>query len=344
MKIFNRFFAVTIMMFTALISCKDDSLQIVPEWETGVNTYATLKTGSSSGFVNGNGTTPVEVNFRWISIDGANTVNKIEFFILFNETYVDPDGNSKLVRHGGTEGKLIKTVEGSAVPGNRADVSISVTPAEVYNLYKDNTYNYCGTSVSVFNNSLKPTRTVSVPFIPGDSFILRWVVYTVDGRKFDSWSPSVCTEFPGSNCNFGWAINCPSDLGGTYSYVTTNIKEAGSPVAGTINGTGTLSVASAGSYRFTDFSFGVFDFVYGDNPALGTLTLSDACGFLSYKGTDQYGAAYGIYTLRVLSVTPTALTIDWSNNYGDGGRTVITRTDAKTWPNTLTTTPSGSCN
>lgn len=343
MKKINKIGLLCSVMLITFLSCKDESLQVIPEWETGVNTFAKLKTGASSSFISGNAATPIEVNFRWISIDGLNTVTKIEFYLLFNESYVDADGNPKTVRHGGTGGKLWKTIEGSAVPANRADVLNTITQADVYNLYKDNKYTYCAAEVDVFANPIKPGRTPAAPFLAGDSFSLKWIVFTADGRKFDSWSPSVCNEFPGSNCNYSWAVVCNSDLAGTYSYSTTvtAVGPGGVMPGGPLTGTGTLGVTTTtGSYSLPDVSFGVYGAVYSDSPATGC-RLSDVCKFMSFTGSDQYG---DVYTFEMVSVTATAMTFKWGNGYGDRATTTMTRTDAKTWPLDLTTTPSGSCN
>lgn len=343
MKKINKIVLLCSVLLITFFSCKDDSLQVIPEWGTGVNTYATKKAGGSSSFVSGDATVPVDVNFRWISIDGLNTVTKIEFYLLFNEGYVDSEGNPKTVRHGGTSGRLFKTLEGAAVPANRADVGLSVTQADVYALYKDNTYNYCGTSVPVFSNTLKPLRTPSAPFLAGDSFSLKWIVYTADGRKFDSWSPSVCNEFPGSNCVYSWAVVCTSALSGTYSYstVVSAVGPGGVFPAAPLTGTGTLGVTTTtGSYTLPDVSFGVYGAVYGDGPATGC-RFSDVCKLISFTGSDQYG---DVYSFELVSVTASALTFKWSNTYGDKATTTMTRTDAKSWPTDLTSTPSGSCN
>jgi hypothetical protein len=341
MKKINKAILIFGVLFMGFISCKDDSLVLVPEWETAVNTFASLQTGSSASFVNGSPTVPINLNWRWISIDGVNTITKVEFFLVFNEAYVDVDGNPALARHGGTAGRLFKTLEGAAVGANRVDVPVTITQDEVYQLYKDNTFNYCKTTnpVPVFNNTLKPGRTPAAPFVAGDSFQLKWIIYAADGRKFDSWSPSVCTEFPGSNCNYGWGVVCLSELSGAFTYTTTAMTRGGSPFAGTLNGNGTLTEGSEGSYSLTDFSFGLFAAGYGDNPAKGSLVFSDACNFISVKGVDQYGDSY---TYTILNVAGNAMTIQWLNTYGDGGTSVLTRTTG-TWP-ALTSTPSGSCN
>lgn len=339
MKKINKLILIFGVLFMGFISCKDDSLVLVPEWETAVNTYAKLKAGSSASFVNGSPAVSINLDWRWISIDGANTITKVEYFLVFNEGYVDVDGNPALARHGGSAGKLWKTVDGANVKGNREDIALTITQDDVYQLYKDNTFNYCGTTVPVFNNTLKPTRTPASPFVAGDSFQLKWIIYTADGRKIDSWSPSVCTEFPGSNCNYGWSVVCQSNLAGTYTYTSTNIVTTDEGPIANLSGSGTMTEGSEGSYTLTDFSFGVFEAI-GYPPAIGSLRLSDACDLLTFKGSDQYGDTY---TLTVVSVTATELTIDWSNTYGDKARATLTRSSGS-WPLTLTSTPSGSCN
>jgi hypothetical protein len=343
MKKINKIVLLCSALLITFFSCKDESLEVIPEWGTAVNTFAKLKTGASSSFVSGNSAIPVTVNFRWISIDSKNTVTKVEFYILFNEGYVDADGNPKTVRHGGTAGKLLKTIEGAAVPANRTDVELSVTQAEIYNLYKDNTNNYCGTAVPVFNNTLKPGRTPSAPFLAGDSFQLKWTVYTEDGRKFDSWSPSVCNEFPGSNCVYAWSVVCASDLAGTYSYstVVSAVGPGGVMPGGPLTGNGTLgTTTTTGSYTVPDVSFGVYGAVYSDTPAVGC-RFSDACNLVTFTGSDQYG---DVYSFELVSNDGTNLTFKWGNGYGDRATTTLTRTDAKTWPAGITSTPSGSCN
>jgi hypothetical protein len=130
-------------------------------------------------------------------------------------------------------------------------------------------------------------------------------------------------------------VACPSDLGGTYSYSMTNILYgAGASVCSSPQtGNGTLTEGANGEYTSTDFTFGQFACAYGDTPPAGTLKLKDLCDKLSFTGQDKYGDTY---TINVISVTATVLTFDWVNTYGDGGRVALTRTDAKTWPLTLT--------
>lgn len=137
------------------------------------------------------------------------------------------------------------------------------------------------------------------------------------------------------SATFRLQVACPSDLGGTYNYSTTSIVAgAGGNAAacgGTVTGTGTLteSTTTNGVYTVSDASFGQFGCAWSDTPPGGTLRLNDLCNVLSFTGADKYGDNYSI---SVVSVTATTLVFDWTNTYGDGGRTTLTRTDSKTWP------------
>jgi hypothetical protein len=339
-KYFYKWIMVFAIAMVGAIACKDDSLQPVPEWLSGVNGFASLQTGSAANFQLGNNSTTINANLRWISIDQKLKVNKIETFLSFDESYVDTEGNPRTARHGGTTGRLFKTFNENEVKGNREDISIVISQADIFSLYQNNTFNYCGTTVSVFANPLKPTRTPSTRFINGDSFRLRWVFYTTDGRKFDAWSPSVCNEFPGSNCSFPFSVVCLSSLEGTYSYSTVNLvggPGSAPPFAGPVTGSVTIAKgASATSYTISDFSFGHFDRMWGDTPPAGSLRLNDACNFVSVTGTDKYGDSY---TWTITSVTANSITFNWRNTYGDQGTTTLTRTGIPP----LTTTPSGKC-
>jgi hypothetical protein len=337
---FTGFFALAFTM-----ACKDDSIQPVPEWGSGVNGFASLQAGSAANFQLGNNATAINANLRWISIDEKLTVNKVETYITFDESFSDIEGNPKTARHGGTQGKLFRTFEDAAVLGNREDLAFTITQADIYSLYQNNTFNYCGasgaTAVSVFSNTLKPSRTVANPFLNGDSFRLRWKFFTTDGQVFSAWSPSVCNEFPGSNCSLPFSVVCSSSLEGDYTYSTVNM--VGGPGAGSSAGpvTGTVTLAkgaTATSYTITDVSFGMFAEVWGDTPPGGSIRLNDACNLLSLSGTDKYGDSY---SLTITNVSGNSFTFNWTNTYGDKGTTTLTKVTG-TLP-AVTTTPSGRC-
>jgi hypothetical protein len=212
MKRINKLLLVFAGLLVSFVACKDEDLQVVPDWETGVHTDITVPAGAQDNFFYRNAA-PVTVDFLWNSIDSKNTVTKIEFYVQFNEPYVDLDGNDKLAKHGGSSGVLIKTLEGAAVPANRTKTQITFSQAEVFALYQNATFNYDGDATTpetpVFNNPAHPDRVADGHFVEADEFQLKWKVYTEDGRIFDSWSPSVCNEFPNAACQFDWVVVCP---------------------------------------------------------------------------------------------------------------------------------------
>lgn len=118
---------------------------------------------------------------------------------------------------------------------------------------------------------------------------------------------------------------CESSLGGVISYLTTNITTMGDP-CGAVSGQTNFSEISEGFYNIGDASFGVYACAWGDSPAKG-VSLVDVCGEWSIRGFDQYGLEY---SWTVVSNNGTELVIDWSNDFGDSGRTTLTRSGG--WP------------
>lgn len=200
-------FIASVMLLGVITSCKDDSLVIVPEWESGVHGLAEV-TSANSDFSYNNPDVDLDVDLQWISIDQKVAVTRIEVFVLFNENYVDVDGNPKVAAHGGTDGKSVLVLEGSEVPANRTPVGLSVSQAELYELYKDATFDYGAGEVSVFENPDRPERTADKRFMWEDALKIRWEFTTDDGRVFDKWGVSVCTEFPGANCAIDFGVAC----------------------------------------------------------------------------------------------------------------------------------------
>lgn len=212
---------ILIGVLTLGVSCKDDK-ELIPEWESAVTAFGEV-TSTNEGFVYGDPTAAVTFNFRWVSVDGKNTVSKIEFYVGFDETYV-LDGVERLQSHGkdpeGDLGVLMpsKTLEGGSVPSNRQDASVTITPAEVYALFSNLTFDYDGEDGpaaprNVFDDPFNPDRTPTDRFVKGDVIRITWKLTLTDGRVMGAvngevgWSPSTCTELPGSNCEVTWKVN-----------------------------------------------------------------------------------------------------------------------------------------
>jgi len=198
-------------VFGAVLSCKDDSLELIPEWESAVHGLASISS-TNADFLYNSPATPISVDLQWISIDQKASVTKIEVFVKFDENYIDKDGNPAVASHGGADGRSFKVYEGSAVPANRTKVNFSLSQAELYTLYSNATYNYGNGTVSVFNNPANPARDATHRFMWDDDLSIKWVFTSDDGRVFEKWGVSVCTEFPGANCSVDFTVVCASSI------------------------------------------------------------------------------------------------------------------------------------
>jgi hypothetical protein len=204
MKIGKYILFLSIVALTVL-ACRETTTDPNIPFETAVHGYGEFKTPKTFSLTD----PAAPVNFKWrsVSIDKANTVNKVEFFVYFDEPFKDKDGNPKTAKHGGVAGtdftKLWKTVTTPAA--NFGFTDFSITQADLYNIYKANKFDYGDGkgSVDVFSRN---GRTAAKPFIAGDKFIVRWVLYTADNRKFDSWTTNVCGDFVGANCDLLFSL------------------------------------------------------------------------------------------------------------------------------------------
>jgi hypothetical protein len=270
-----KIYIYTILSFTFLFnSCQDESLISLPVWESAVHGYAQLKAGSKDNFKNGDPSVDLSFELKWKSIDKENIVTNIDLFVTFTETYVDSDGNNKSVAHGGANGVLFKTIANP--PAENEYTSFTITQEDVYQLYQNKNYDYGSGTESVFGNSFTTRNTSSKKFIPGDSFSVNWVLTTEDGRVFDSWSPSVCTEFPEANCKKAWSVVCAETIENPSGDYVITMQDSygdgwnGAAVAVTIDGVVTnvtINDGSSGSQTISvpDGSSSItFDYVSGD--------------------------------------------------------------------------------
>ncbi len=200
-KLFLYFLAAGIL--TTFSSCEDPDLNPYVEPETAVHGLAAFATGSAKNYAVSDMATGVKFDLQWISIDSKNTVTKIEVFVNYSEKYIDPEKNPRTANHGT---KRVVLVEGSNVPANRKPTSFTITPQQVYDLFKDAQFDYGKGKVGVFSNPATPGRTAAARFTTNDLFKITWAFTTADGRYFDTWSDSVCLEFPGANCKQEWGV------------------------------------------------------------------------------------------------------------------------------------------
>lgn len=172
----------------------------------------------------------------------------------------------------------------------------------------------------------------------GDVFEFRLVLNDRFGRVFtdSNRSPDVGGGlFYASPFIYNVTVVCPSDLGGTFTYTTTNSVPAAEDCLPSISGNVTLApVANTpGSYTVSDVSFGIFGCAYGDTPPGGNVRFVDSCGALSFTGLDKYGDSYDMV---FVSNDGTNLTFNWTNSWGDSGTTTLTGPEGF-WPENLRT-------
>lgn len=270
---------MSLAVLAFVTSCKDDK-ELVPVWESAINGEGTI-TSAAKDFKRGEPSIPLEVDLKWISVDGKASVSKIEVFVLFKENYTDSEGNPAVADHGGKEGRLLTSFEGSAVPPNRSPVSFPITQADVYNLYQNITYDYGDGKgeVSVFGDPVNPGRDGTNLFVPEDQLTVIWHFTSDDGRVFKAWSPSVCTEFPGSNCSIDFSVVCAEEIsdpganGGMYEIAMTDTYGDGwndAAIRVIIDGIATDHTLLAGSSGTTTITVPptattlFFEFISGD--------------------------------------------------------------------------------
>lgn len=210
------------------------------------------------------------------------------------------------------------------------DVTVDTDIAESITIEK--TYKGTKTEIGTFTSvpvNVKVTAEQAVSDIPGasiddielgDVFLFEVIVTSKNGLRTRS---NVIMNAP---------VACKSELGGTFDYstVVTGVGDGGD-IGGCNNpvtGQASFDEDGAGFYRVSDATFGQYDCAWGDTPAVG-VTLTDVCNTVTVGGSDQYQL---IYTFVILSNDGTNLELDWSNDYGDAGTTVLTRTDGTNWP------------
>lgn len=235
-KVLSLTFIVSLVL--AFGACRDESLNPVPAWEPGVHAYTVF----DGILFNGNvlerpqpyevenarnfpravqGSARINFKIRWVSIDKKLTVSKIDIYVKMLEAYNDPDGNPKVADLSGNgKGKLLTTI--SAPAENRVWNLFSITPDQVYNLYRTATVKYDNVnSVNVFNNPSRP-RPVGARFRPreraaygdvdADKFVITWVLTTTNGAVFNTWNfDGICNDQTAvseanSNCELGFTV------------------------------------------------------------------------------------------------------------------------------------------
>ena len=186
----------------------------------------------------------------------------------------------------------------------------------------------------------------------GDDIIFDGYLVMNDGRRFGPDNTDGAIQggagFDGV-FRFIKPLLCPSDLDGSYDAAATVVSTgAGIGWDGcdgqTWSGSIRFEQEDVGVYRLystdpglaeefaDDASFGAYYPCYGVTAAdalpAGDIRLIESCLNLSWKGSSQWGE---VYSLNKVEPNGTELTIGWSNDYGEAGEVVLTRTDGTDW-------------
>ena len=168
----------------------------------------------------------------------------------------------------------------------------------------------------------------------GDFFEFRLILTDTQGRLFTNTNLSgdvISGGFYLSPFFYRVPVVCISDLAGTFNYSQTDMQSIYGSCPGTINGTVTFTATAAGtSYTVSNATFGFWE-CYGDTYG-GNVTLNDACGQLSFSGTDKYGDAY---TFTFISNNGTNLVFRWTNASAETGVVTLVANAGKPWPPNL---------
>lgn len=216
-NIFGIFSMVLCLSVLILIGCRKEELNPVPVWGNALQAWGRDPvendfSGYLTPFKAADGTKSTTLRFQYNAVSPKIKCTKVELYVNYNEAYQDKDGLLATATHGGIwrekRGRLFKSYAGADLKPNRENFDVIIKPSEIYNLFKDATFDYGDGKgkVSVFS---KKSRTPEKPFNTDDGFELMWVLYGDDGNVFDNWSNSICNgEVIASpaNCFAYWLV------------------------------------------------------------------------------------------------------------------------------------------
>ncbi|MGS2764971.1 hypothetical protein [Sinomicrobium sp. M5D2P9] len=176
----------------------------------------------------------------------------------------------------------------------------------------------------------------------GDNWAVSFELELTDGRIFSKSTVGATVSggaFFASPFTYNVSIPCviTESLAGTHSFVTTNTFTGtvsdfpGECEEDTITGTVTWEETDTeGSYATSDLSFGLYP-CYGADPDTESGTrIGWVCQGLEISREEDSDAA--AYSYIITGVSGPEMTIEWSNAFGEGGTTVLTRENDEDWP------------
>ncbi|MFT6808486.1 MAG: hypothetical protein ACJA01_001711 [Saprospiraceae bacterium] len=163
----------------------------------------------------------------------------------------------------------------------------------------------------------------------GDNFNFEGRVELTDGRVFSQQNSSATVVGPSFRGHFNYTMpaNCPSDLTGSYAYVTTDAW-CGATVA---DGSVDIVAKGGGTYFFNDWSFGAYA-CYGAIASQPGINFEEVCAEVAFTAVvDSYGDTWTFDS----KIEGNEWTINWVNTYGEAGNSVLFYTGGADWPITL---------
>ncbi len=319
MKINKISLGVLVMLSAVIFSCRDFVEPRIPysEFDTGLYLRTVERTSTSFNFFNlANGR--FALTLEAVDAEEGTTLESVEI----------------RVRHR----RLIPGVGLEYTPaesgGEVVDELVKTLPASAFGPHAENRFKRGSFEITAAE-AIEAVGLTMADIEGGDTFEFRLYARDRFGRIFgpDNRSSDIAGgEFYQSPFLYNVNVVCPTDLGGTYNYISTEMSSGFGSCPGEITGTVTLTpIASSTAYTVSDGTFGFWN-CYGDNWGSGNVRLNDACGILSFAGTDKYGDGY---TFTFVSNDGTNLVFIWANASGETGRVTLIANEGETWPEGL---------
>ncbi|WP_113923889.1 hypothetical protein [Cognataquiflexum aquatile] len=315
MKLIKYSFGMLVSMLVFITSCTDFVEPRIPyaTFDTGAYLRTVARTSDTFNFFD-LANAKFDITIEGVDAENGATVESVEVRVRRRRLipgvglqYV-PVGTSTTVND-----VLVKTLSSADFAPNDQSkflrAKILVTSAE--------TFAALGLTASQVNG--------------GDVFEFRLKMTDKSGRVFNDVNASADIKggaFYASPFLYNVSVICPSNLAGTYEFTSSEMSSPFGSCPGSITGTVTFTaVAGTTAYGVSDATFGFWN-CYGDTFG-GNVRLNDACGSLSFSGSDKYGDTY---TFNFISVSPAELVFTWVNTSAETGRVVLKSNAGKPWP------------
>lgn len=293
-----------------LNACRDEDWNPAPDINDNIGAVTLIQVNAEKNYFNAlNPLSDEEVEFT-IDVDGFDVTEVSSVDIMLTFTEKDGTYNEAEDIYEDKEYPAVKVGEVSSFPS-----TFSVSAAEAAEAL--------GWDVNDFE--------------VGDSFDLTFPIHSADGRTFTVALNSDLCQQPAQpsfgGCNVRWSIACPSDLGGTYSVVSSGTSTDTCPSPATLTNYAypdniTFTALGGGRYRLNESLGGQYIAWYGacyGYDFTTANTISDVCNVISGTFGTSFGESFSVS--GSVDTTTGVVTISWTNNFGDTGTNVYTPVD-----------------